>query len=129
MDALARRDAAHTAYWKSSNDKALSKAFEDAQAEWDAAHQAWLTKMVRCLLEPQAAAPAPAVAESASDAPACDFSMLATRDQLIEAFGRFTNMDASWFNNLKDTPCFTERPQSGRTRRARTYCRAVVLSF
>ena len=59
MDALARRDAAHTAYWKSSNDKALSKAFEDARAEWDAAHQAWLTKMVRCLLEPQAAAPAP----------------------------------------------------------------------
>lgn len=52
---------------------------------------------------PQAAAPAP-VADSASDAPACDFSMLATRDQLIEAFGRFTNMDASWFNNLKDTP-------------------------
>ena len=58
MDALARRDAAHTAYWKSSNDKAFSKAFEDAQAEWDAAYQAWLTKMVRCLLEPQAAAPA-----------------------------------------------------------------------
>ena len=59
MDALARRDAAHTAYWKSSNDKALLKAFEDAEAEWDAAYQAWLTKMVRCLLEPQAAAPAP----------------------------------------------------------------------
>ena len=58
MDALARRDAAHTAYWKSSNDKALLKAFEDAEAEWDAAYQAWLTKMVRCLLEPQAAAPA-----------------------------------------------------------------------
>ena len=34
------------------------KAFEDAEAEWDAAYQAWLTKMVRCLLEPQAAAPA-----------------------------------------------------------------------
>ena len=59
MDALARRDAAHTAYWKSSNDKALLKAFEDAEAEWDAAYQAWLTKMVRCLLEPQAEAPAP----------------------------------------------------------------------
>ena len=69
MDALARRDAAHTAYWKSSNDKALLKAFEDAEAEWDAAYQAWLTKMVRCLLEPQAAAPAPEVAESASSVP------------------------------------------------------------
>ena len=69
MDALARRDAAHTAYWKSSNDKALLKAFEDAEAEWDAAYQAWLTKMVRCLLEPQAAAPAPVVAESASSEP------------------------------------------------------------
>lgn len=68
MDALARRDAAHTAYWKSSNDKALLKAFEDAEAEWDAAYQAWLTKMVRCLLEPQAAAPAP-VADSASSEP------------------------------------------------------------
>ncbi len=68
MDALTRRDAAHTAYWKSSNDKALSKAFEDAQAEWDAAYQAWLTKMVRCLLEPQAAAPEP-VAGSASSVP------------------------------------------------------------
>jgi hypothetical protein len=69
MDALARRDAAHTAYWKSSNDKALLKAFEDAEAEWDAAYQAWLTKMVRCLLEPQAAAPAPEVAGSASSVP------------------------------------------------------------
>ena len=45
------------------------KAFEDAEAEWDAAYQAWLTKMVRCLLEPQAAAPAPVVAESASSEP------------------------------------------------------------
>ena len=69
MDALARRDAAHTAYWKSSNDKALLKAFEDAEAEWDAAYQAWLTKMVRCLLEPQAAAPAPVADESESNAP------------------------------------------------------------
>ncbi len=77
MDALARRDAAHTAYWKSSNDKALSKAFEDAQAEWDAAYQAWLTKMVRCLLEPQAAAPATVVAESASKAVVVPFKKAA----------------------------------------------------
>ena len=77
MDALARRDAAHTAYWKSSNDKALLKAFEDAEAEWDAAYQAWLTKMVRCLLEPQAAAPATVVAESASKAVVVPFKKAA----------------------------------------------------
>ncbi len=53
--------------------------------------------------EPQAAPPAP-VADSASNAPACDFSVLATREQLIEAFGRFTGMDASWFKNITDTP-------------------------
>ena len=69
-DALARRDAAHTAYWKSNNDKALLKAFDEAQAEWDAAYAGWLTAMVVCLLEkPQAATEAPAVAVSTSDKP------------------------------------------------------------
>ena len=53
--------------------------------------------------EPQAEPPAP-VSDSASNAPACDLSILATREQLIEAFGRFTGMDASWFKNIKDTP-------------------------
>ena len=43
------------------------KAFEDAQAKWDAAHQVWLTKMVRCLLEPQAASPV--VTDSSSNVP------------------------------------------------------------
>jgi len=63
--------------------------------------------------QPQAATPVP-VADSASDAPVCDFSMLATRDQLIDAFGRFTDMDASWFNNLKDTPALlTARKVAG----------------
>lgn len=58
--------------------------------------------------------PVPVIAGSASNAPACDFSMLATRDQLIEAFGRFTGMDASWFNNLKDTPALlAARKQAG----------------
>ncbi len=32
------------------------------------------------------------------------YSMLATRDKLIAAFGVFTDMDDSWFDNLKDTP-------------------------
>ena len=38
----------------------------------------------------------------ASTAP--DYSMLATRAQLIQAFGAFTGMDLTWFRNLKDTP-------------------------
>ena len=50
------------------------------------------------------ATPVPMVADSASNARACDFSILATREQLIEAFGRFTGMDASWFKNITDTP-------------------------
>ena len=33
-----------------------------------------------------------------------DFEMLATRQQLIDAFGSFTDMKMPWFNNLKDTP-------------------------
>lgn len=33
-----------------------------------------------------------------------DFKMLARRDQLINAFGAFTGMDATWFENLTDTP-------------------------
>jgi hypothetical protein len=33
-----------------------------------------------------------------------DVSLLATRSELIGAFGKFTDMDASWFDNLKDTP-------------------------
>mgnify|MGYP001766244100 CR=1 FL=1 len=33
-----------------------------------------------------------------------DFSLLATREQLISAFGAFSGMDMSWFSNLRDTP-------------------------
>jgi hypothetical protein len=33
-----------------------------------------------------------------------DVSLLATRDQLIEAFGKFTYISADWFSHLKDTP-------------------------
>ena len=33
-----------------------------------------------------------------------EFTLLATREQLIAAFGPHTGMDASWFRNLKDTP-------------------------
>ena len=99
MDALARRDAAHTAYWKSSNDKALLKAFEDAEAEWDAAYQAWLTKMVRCLLEPQAAAPVPVVAESASSEPS---NGLATA-QIAVIFDGLPYPAENWPKRASDT--------------------------
>lgn len=51
-------------------------------------------------------APAGAVDEPApvpsSKAP--DLAKLATREQLIAAFGNFTGMSMNWFNNLKDTP-------------------------
>lgn len=43
-------------------------------------------------------------AEPVAQAEAIDFSVLADPGQLIEAFGKFTDMDASWFDNLKDTP-------------------------
>jgi hypothetical protein len=33
-----------------------------------------------------------------------DFAVLASREQLITAFGSFTGMDAGWFANVKDTP-------------------------
>jgi len=35
---------------------------------------------------------------------AIDFGMLATPEQLINAFGSFTGMCKAWFNNLTDTP-------------------------
>jgi hypothetical protein len=46
----ARWDAAHKAYWKSPNDKALLKEFDSTQAAWDTANQTWLNAMVRELL-------------------------------------------------------------------------------
>ena len=49
--------------------------------------------------EPPQAAPAEPCASTTPD-----YSMLATRAQLIEAFGAFTGMDLTWFRNLKDTP-------------------------
>lgn len=33
-----------------------------------------------------------------------DFTMLATRNELIDAFGRHTGMNMTWFDNLTDTP-------------------------
>lgn len=33
-----------------------------------------------------------------------DFTMVATRKELIDAFGRFTEMNMTWFDNLTDAP-------------------------
>jgi hypothetical protein len=33
-----------------------------------------------------------------------DFTMVATRKELIDAFGKFTDMNMTWFDNLTDTP-------------------------
>jgi hypothetical protein len=72
---------------------------------------------------PEQNAKAPAPIEDASDSPTSDvpateaapvetagasdgvdFCLLATRRQLIDAFGTFTGMEASWFDNITDTP-------------------------
>lgn len=51
---------------------------------------------------------------------AFDFGLHATRDQLIEAFGRFTGMNKDWFTNLKDTPAlFRARKSPGQGGRGR----------
>jgi len=33
-----------------------------------------------------------------------DFTMVATRKELIDAFGKFTDLNMTWFDNLTDTP-------------------------
>ena len=33
-----------------------------------------------------------------------DLAMLVTRQQLIDAYGAFTGLNATWFSNIKDTP-------------------------
>ena len=49
--------------------------------------------------EPHASAPQVALVSNVQNK-----SMLATRTELIAAFGAFTGMDGSWFKKLKDTP-------------------------
>ena len=76
-------------------------------------------------IAPQAAAPEPA---------ATDFAMLATREQLIAAFGTFTGMNADWFRNLKDTPALLAARritgQGGRGHLAEPYfCPFAVMQW
>ena len=48
--------------------------------------------------------PAELVPEPEESLPLDDYSALATRKELIAAFGVFTGMSMAWFKNLKDTP-------------------------
>lgn len=69
----------------------------------------------------------------ASDAGSVDFSMLATRQQLIVAFGTFTNMDATWFHNLRDRPKLRDARRvtgtGGRNRTEPLFCPYQVLKW
>jgi hypothetical protein len=70
-------------------------------------HAAWRRRMVHRLLDvgmdgtaaTQAQAPVGGVSGGE-----LDFSLLATRKQLIAAFGAFTGMDLSWFSNVTHAP-------------------------
>lgn len=50
--------------------------------------------------EPQATTPSPAPVMADEIA----FDMVATRQELIDAFGKFTGMSLAWFDNLNDSP-------------------------
>lgn len=73
-----------------------------ATDEWIAEQPPNVRELARALLEdvPPDAARDSAVASDDS----IDFSVLATRQQLIATFGPSTGMDASWFARLKDVP-------------------------
>jgi hypothetical protein len=63
-----------------------------------------------------------------------DFSMLATREQIIQAFGSFTGMDMSWFSNLKDAPALRKarkvQGQGGRGMPLKPYfCPCEVMQW
>jgi hypothetical protein len=51
----------------------------------------------------QAPEPREATPSAAPVVPEIDYSLLAPREQLIEAFGKFTGMDMSWFEKLEPT--------------------------
>lgn len=82
--------------------RAAKVAELEAEAAWRARQQA--------APEPSAA---PVVAGSASGAE-LDYSLLATREELIAAFGTFTKMDMTWFEKLERThPLYAARKVAG----------------
>jgi hypothetical protein len=65
---------------------------------------------------------------------AIDTSMLATRAQLIAAFGTFSGMNIAWFKNLKDVPALLDaRKVDGRGQRGRSveplFCPMEVMNW
>ena len=60
-----------------------------------------------------------------------DFRLLATRQQLISAFGKFTSMDMEWFKSLKDSPALLESRrvlgQGGRGHVEPLFCPHAVM--
>ncbi|MFC7434326.1 hypothetical protein ACFQNJ_07360 [Hydrogenophaga bisanensis] len=74
------------------------------------------------------------VPNEASNTAVHNRSMLASRDQLIAAFGSFTGMDSTWFNNLTDTPALqASRKVAGQGMRGRTaeplFCPFEVMQW
>lgn len=69
---------------------------------------------------PYPEAPAPAKKRKA-EGDEVDYAVLASRDQLIAAFGAFTGMSMAWFKNLDDTPALkSARKVTGRGQRGST---------
>lgn len=62
-----------------------------------------------------------------------DFTMVATRQQLIDAFGTFTGMDKSWFDNLTTSPKLMAarkcKGQGGRNRAEPLFCPYEVMQW
>lgn len=74
---------------------------------------------------------APVVAVGASGGSELEFTLLATREDLIEAFKSFTGMDMCWFDNLKDSPKLLEarkiKGTSGRNNSGPLFCPYEVM--
>lgn len=111
----------------------ISPRLDAANNSASSAYEAWLNAMVRELLQP-----APASQPAANPMPVAgtkpDITLMATRQQLIDAFGSFTGMDASWFSNLKDTPAvLAARKVTGQGGRGRLteplFCPFEVLQW
>jgi hypothetical protein len=66
------------------------------------AYHSWIDDYMEATLPP-----APPIAGTTPPEPQVapvDLAMVATRQQLIDAFGSFTGMNATWFDNLTDSP-------------------------
>jgi hypothetical protein len=81
---------------------AFSEWLKRSDTEPSAHVAAWFTKFG--ILErttgpaQNTATPAPVVPDEV------DFTLVATRKELIDAFGKFTGMNMTWFDNLNDSP-------------------------